>query len=106
MYMPELPWSLLTRHSIAKGDKSSLPYSSVTKTYPDVSIVPCRGRSRETFTPAISMLPQEPEGAQLIDMEARIAGLVSKLRSAGGQVQALFLTGPPGSGELAALMSP
>lgn len=47
------------------------------------------------------MLPEEPEGSQLIDMEARVAGLVSTLRSAGGQVQALFLTGPPGSGELA-----
>lgn len=106
MCMPELHWSLLICHSTAEGKKSSLPNSSVTKTYPDVSTVPCRGRSREAFTPAISTLPQKPEGAQLIDMEARVAGLVSTLRSAGGQVQALFLTGPPGSGELAALMCP
>ena len=60
-----------------------------------------RGRSRETFTPAINTLPQEPEGSQLMDMKARVAGLVDTLCSAGGQVQALHLTGPPGTGEVA-----
>jgi hypothetical protein len=55
----------------------------------------------ETYTPAISTLPEQPEGPLLIDMEARVAGLVSTLRSTGSQVQTVFITGRLGSGELA-----
>ena len=66
--------------------------------------LPCRGRSQDTFTPAISTLPQASESSQLIDMDSRVAGLVSTLRSAGGQVQALHLTGLPGTGDTPAPM--
>ncbi|CAL5227758.1 g10777 [Coccomyxa viridis] len=61
-----------------------------------------RGRSQETFTPAINTLPLECESNHLIDMDSRVAGLVSTLRSAGGQLQALHLTGPPGAGKVTA----
>ncbi len=58
----------------------------------------CRGRSKETYTPAINTLPQETGSPQLIGMEGRVANLVSTLRTAGGQLQALYLIGPPGIG--------
>ena len=60
----------------------------------------CRGRNGQAFTPALDTLPTVSADSELVDMEARAAVIAHELRSAGGQLQALYLTGLPGAGKL------